>query len=152
MLMDKTPKVVIVESAAPASKVVYYFTNQGVFKLEAYSKMLSYFLALCLILLILKYFEGFPIAAIGIGIGMIAFLFAFMILWVYPKERRISQFSLSELKSESSAKKIQWKSISNLKISHGKIAFMENSLMRKGRIIGDPKAAAIFFRSKVGKV
>lgn len=123
--MAKAERMVIVERSTYISKEAYYFTKNGIFRLEGYSNLVSYFLLLCLALLAFRAFEGQVTTSIIIAVAIVLLIFAFMILWVYPKERRISEFSLAEIRHESSAKNIPWKSISKATLRRRKLTFWE---------------------------
>ncbi len=149
--MDANPTMAVVEMRTPISKNTYYFTKNQIFRLESYSNLVYCFLLLCTLLLIYESFNGASYVSVLASCAIIGSILAFMMLWVYPKERRMPKFSHAEVIREPAVRKIQWKSISKIRMEERQLVFFEDGNQKKGHLRGNPQDAAKLFKSELGR-
>ncbi len=145
-------KAIVAENNALLYKSSYFFTDEGILKLSSYSRLVNYFMVVSALILIERYLQGanqFSILVVGV---LIAAIFAFMVLWVYPEERRMSQFSMKEVKHERGLCIIGWSDISDMKVKGNKISFIWRGAQQKGNLKGSGKEASKFISKKLGKI
>jgi len=149
--MKAMQKMIVAENSTIMSTSAYYFTSEGILRLESYAKPVTYSMSIFVVILVARLIEGQSIMPILAADAIILIVCIFMMLWVYPKETRLPKFSYNEIKQEGSLKRTKWSEISSMEIKGQNVIFHRGSIRYSGKLKGSKPEAARFFKSMLGR-